>query len=158
MIILIRLMYVLAAYMAVTLACWWVYKRLGLSPEEAILFSLDTIACRGRMSEPVKDGVIIQGIRWWASAQAVFGHLFIPAAISAAFASDFLSWGQATDNDEPDANDSADHDEPSEEESNIRIDRSPTDGARRQIDRSGNDDGENADRDPDTHISTPGSG
>jgi hypothetical protein len=80
---------VIACYLAVTLSFWWVYKRCGMSKEDALLFSIDTIACKGRMAEPTKGvpPAPIESIRWWSAAQSLFGHLGLSLAVGMIFSS-----------------------------------------------------------------------
>lgn len=58
-----------------------------LTVGEAVMYSLDSICCRGRVSDP-KD---LDARSWCAAAESILGHLFLPLAIATLFA-----WAQPT--------------------------------------------------------------
>lgn len=78
-------------YLAVIGCFWWVYKRNGMGVTGGLLYSFDTIACRGRMPEPTMSDLMSSVIvQWSAAAQSLFGHLGLPILMAVLFSTWWL--------------------------------------------------------------------
>jgi hypothetical protein len=78
---------VCVVYCVVVAGWWWGYWSCHMKWKRALLFSVDTIACRGRMSDPEENenpAILLGRTKTIAAFESVIGHLGLAVVIGLA--------------------------------------------------------------------------